>query len=179
MVEAAFLTHLEGSKPEPGYLKLFRAIVLDVWRAEQGKARGLRQLRTARVGELQARLERLEEAFIYERAIDKRVYQRQRDRVQQDLASAERDLDDARIRQWDVEGILAFAEHLIANIAAVWLEADLAQRQAIQRAIFPEGLPFDGNAFGTAVTCLFFNRLQRNPDAENDLASPTGFEPVF
>ena len=177
--EAAFLAHLEALKPAGAYLRLFRAVVVDVWRAEQDKARDLRKLRTARVAELQERLERLEEAFIYARSISQTVYQKQRDRVQQELTDAELHLDEARAQQWDVEGIVAFAEHLIANLAALWLDANLQQRQAIQRSIFPEGLPFDGHRFGTALTSLLFNGLQAVSSEKNDMASPTGFEPVF
>ena len=127
----------------------------------------------------QARLERLEEAFIYERSIGNAVYEKQRSRIQQNLALAELELDDARLQQWDVEGVLAFAEHLITNLAAIWLDASLRQRQAIQQTTFPEGLPFDGRSFGTAPTCLLFNTLQKISGGPDDLASPTGFEPVF
>lgn len=177
--EATFLAHLEALKPAGAYLRLFRAVVVDVWRAEQDKARDLRKLRTARVAELQERPERLEEAFIYARSISQAVNQKQGDRVQQELTDAELHLDEARAQQWDVEGIVAFAEHLIANLAALWLDANLQQRQAIQRSIFPEGLPFDGQQFGTAATCLAFKHLRDSEPVAEDLASPTGFEPVF
>jgi hypothetical protein len=76
------------------------------------------------------------------------------------LALAEVELHDARIEHTDVEGVLSFAEYLLTNAASIWLEASLHQRQQIQRAIFPEGLPFDGREFGTAVTCLAFRHLR-------------------
>ena len=69
-----------------------------------------------------------------------------------------------RIDLTDAQGLLAFAEHLISNIGAIWLDANLDQRQRIQRAIFPEGLPFHGRAFGTGVTCLAFSDLRLNSD---------------
>jgi site-specific DNA recombinase len=66
-VENAFLDHLETIKPEPGYLRLFRAIVLDVWSAEQDRLKELEQRRTQRLRELRQRSDRLEEAFIFEK----------------------------------------------------------------------------------------------------------------
>jgi hypothetical protein len=122
--------------------------------------------------------QRMEEAFIYERSIDLEVYERQRDKFQEELALAELDLHKARIDQKDVEGILNFAEYLLTNTARVWLEASLSQRQQIQRAIFPEGLPFDGRDFGTAPTCLVFNRLAESAAVGNGMASPPGFVPA-
>ena len=76
-------------------------------------------------------------------------------------------------------GAIAFAEYLLTNAAHVWLEASLAQRQQIQRAILPAGLPFNGREFGTAPTCLAFSRLQEIDGCGNGMASPPGFEPGF
>ena len=59
------------------------------------------------------------------------------------------------------------------------MELDLDQKQQLQQVLFPEGLRFDGEEFGTAVTCLAFKQLGENEPAESGMASPTGFEPVF
>ena len=74
--------------------------------------------------------------------------------------------------------ILGFAEHLVANAGRLWAEGNLEQRQMIQRAIFPEGLSFDGNEVGTGVTCLAFMHLPASDSVENGMASPAGFEPA-
>ena len=50
-------------------------------------------------------------------------------------------------------------------------QAYLAQQ--LQRVLFPEGLPFDGTRFGTAVTCLAFRQLAENGRVKSNLASPT------
>jgi len=173
-VEKLFLGHLETLKPDPGYLTLFRAIVLDAWQTEQARAKDIQRLCTKRVSELQKRSEQLDDAFIYARTIEHSVYERQRDRLQQELAVAELELQDARIDRIDVEGVLGFAEHLMANTARVWMEGTLSQRQHIQVAIFPEGLPFDGLGFGTAPTCLAFKQLRESTGSENGMASPPG-----
>ena len=47
-------------------------------------------------------------------------------------------------------------------------------KQELQQALFPEGVSFDGEEFGTAVTCLAFKQLADNGEAESSLASPTG-----
>jgi hypothetical protein len=129
-----------------------------VWRTKQERATEVQLLKAQRVAELQQRSDRLEEAFIYEKTIDHAVYIKHKDRVQEELTIAELELHDARIDALDVEGVLEFAEHLIANVGRIWVEAALDQRQRIQAAIFPEGIPFDGHTFGTAATCIAFNR---------------------
>src|SRR5688572_20158476 len=47
-VEKRFLEHLEALRPEPGYVRLFRAVVLEVWRTERAGAEDLRRLRAQR-----------------------------------------------------------------------------------------------------------------------------------
>jgi DNA invertase Pin-like site-specific DNA recombinase len=96
-VESLFVAHLERFKPDPGYVRLFREIVLDVWRSEQTRARDVEKLRTERVASIQRRLDRLEEAFIYEQSIDHATYDKQRDRLLEELTIANLDLHDARI----------------------------------------------------------------------------------
>ena len=80
------------------------------------------------MSELKTRLERLEEAFIYERSSDHSVYERQRDKLTEELTIAELELHDARIDDLDVEGLLAFAEHLMSNLGTTWFQANLLQR---------------------------------------------------
>lgn len=172
--ESAFVAHLESLQPAPGYLRLFRASVLDAWRVAQTKAGEIERVRGVRVAELHSRADRLDEAFIYDRSIPCDVYERQRDKLQEDLALAELELHDARIDGKDVEGVLGFAEYLLTNAARVWQEATLPQRQQLQRAILPQGLPFDGRGFGTAPTCLAFSHLQGIASVENGMASPPG-----
>jgi hypothetical protein len=132
-----------------------------------------------RVRDLKSKLDRTDEAFLHERSIDRETYERQRDYLRERFALAEMELSDAVLEDLDVQGVLAFAEHLLANAARLWSELKLERRQQFQQILFPAGLPFDGEKFGTALTCLAFKRLGGNGEAESNVASPTGFEPVF
>jgi len=54
----------------------------------------------------------------------------------------------------------------------------LEQKQRFQRILFPEGLAFDGEGFGTPATCLAFSYLREVSSRKSSLASRTGVEPV-
>jgi hypothetical protein len=60
-----------------------------------------------RVSALKSKLEKLEEAFIYQHSIDRATYDRQHDRVEEELALAEVDLQEARIDS--ISGVLGGA----------------------------------------------------------------------
>ena len=90
------------------------------------------------------------------------------------LLLVEMELNDAVLDLFDVEGVLGFAEHVVGNAARLWMELGLEQRQQLQQVLFPEGLKYDGEKFGTVVTCLAFKQMDENLGGESTLASPTG-----
>lgn len=178
-LEAAFESLLEQLRPTPGFLKLFHAIVLDAWRDRQGEARALRAKLERRVAGLREKLDRLDDAFLFRHQIDQASYERQRDRLRQQLTLGEFELTEATVEQLDLEGVLGFAEHVLGNARALWVQATAEQRVRLQAVLFPKGVPFDGSRFGTAVTCLAFAQLPESAAQKDGVASPTGFEPVL
>jgi len=70
---------------------------------------------------------------------------------------------------------LAFAEHVVTNAARLWIELDLVQKQRLQQTLFPEGLRFVGEKFGTAATCLAFKKFDGSGGSNSGMASPPGF----
>lgn len=165
-VENLFRERLDGVQMVPGYMRLFREIVLDVWKGERAQAADTAAALSAKVLDLQGKLDRLDEVFIYQQAIDRTTSDTQRDKLRQELTFAELAAHEAKIEEFDVEGILGFAEHLVTNAGRLWAEGTLEQRQMIQRAIFPEGLSFDGQEVGTGVTCLAFMQLPASDRVE-------------
>jgi hypothetical protein len=120
-------------------MELFKAIVLDVWNARGAESERLRAGRDGRVRELKSKLDRTDEAFLHERSIDRETYERQRDYLRERFALAEMELSDAVLEDLDVQGVLAFAEHLLANAARLWSELKLEQRQQFHRFSFRPG----------------------------------------
>ncbi len=152
-------------------MSLFRAIVLDGWKRRRAEAGQAQTELEARVAHLQRREAMLEEAFLYEKRIDAKTYERQRDTMREDIALVRIELEDARLEEIDVEGLLGFAEHLLGNAARLWMEATAEQKQRLQRVLFPQGLRLKNGQFGTAVTCLAFKQLLENGKQGNGLAS--------
>jgi len=156
-------------------MRLFDAIVLDVWKHRQNDVEKLRRNLENVVSQKKKRLDRIDEAFLHERSIDRQTYERQKDQLREQLALAEIELNDAVLDQLDIDGVLAFAEHVVTNAARLWIELDLVQKQRLQQTLFPEGLRFVGEKFGTAATCLAFKKLDGSGGSNSGMASPPGF----
>jgi hypothetical protein len=174
-LHSRFVELLEQLKPRMEYLALFRAIVLDVWKGRVAEADAFRAGLEVKLADLRRREELLEDAFLYAKKIDAITYERQRDTMREQIALATIELEDARLDQIDVEGLLGFAEYILKNAARLWMEATAEQRPRLQRALFPEGLRLRDGRIGTAVTCMAFTQLEAIEGHDSGVASPTGF----
>ena len=178
-VEQVFLDLLERLQPKTEYLRLFRAIVRDCWNAERDHARGLKSDVEKRLQQIKSRIDRLEHAFIFERKIDSESYHSQLQHLRDERTAIEGEMSDARFDELEVEGVLVFAEHVLENLASLWSAASPDGRASLQSTMFPTGLVWDGATFGTAVTHPAFIWLRPVSTEKSNVASPTGFEPVF
>jgi hypothetical protein len=167
-------------QPTPGYMRLVKDRVIAVWEQECASARERTGEQERRLKAVRARLDRLDEAFLYSESIDLDTYTRQRDRLREELTLSKIDHHAEAVDELDVEGIRAFAERILPRASDLWVQASLDYKQRLQQLFFPEGIAYDGSRFNrTAVTAPLFKYLGAGEQAESHLASPTGFEPVF
>ena len=178
-LEGAFVALLDRLRPSNEVLKLLSVAVLERWSDQQKGVNTRRHAADQRVADALKRKERLVEVYVYEAAIDKETYQEHLARVEEELTLAELELYDAKVNEFDVEGVIAFAEHLVSHASRLWAEAELDQRQRLQKLFFPEGLKWAGGEFRTAVTCPYFYNLEGTSGAESRMVARTGFEPVL
>jgi hypothetical protein len=116
----------------------------------------------------------LDEAYVYAETIDLTSYERQRDRLRQELTLTQIDKHSVDLEKFDVEGILAFAERVLPRASDLWVQASLDQKQRLQRLFFGDGVTFDGKQFvRTAVTANAFKYLTAVESSQNEVASPT------
>ena len=127
--------------------------------------------------ELNRREDHVESEFLYGKRIDAVTYERQRDKLREDIALVRMELEQARLEEIDVEGLLDFAEHVLNNAAHLWLDASPEVKRRLQTVIFPEGLRFRDGELGTATTYLAFSHLQGIGADRKGLASPPGISP--
>ncbi len=137
---------------------LLKESVLQIWKARKAAVR--EEIATAEraAKAIQGKLDRLDEAFLFERSIDIDTYDRHAEELRQGLTLLRMDRHSSELDELDVEGILAFAERFLTRAADLWVQASLEQRQRFQELFFPEGIAFDGNGFvRTGVTAPAFS----------------------
>jgi hypothetical protein len=160
-------------------LRLLKEAVLRMSKARKAAVREEldRAVRAAKT--IQDKLDRLDQAFLFERSIDIETYDRHAEKLREELTLARIDRHSGQLEELDVEGILAFAERVLPRAAGLWVQASLDQRQRFQQLFFPDGIAFDGNRFvRTGVTAPAFDYLRPIDGGNEGLVDQTGIEPV-
>ena len=125
-----------------------------------------------RIKAIRQRIDRLDNAFLYEQSIDIDRYDRHKERLNEELTLARMDRHHTELEEMDVEGILGFAERVLPRAADLWVQASLEQRQRLQQLLFPERIAFDPKAFvRTALTAPAFNWLQPEQPSKTSLVA--------
>jgi DNA invertase Pin-like site-specific DNA recombinase len=178
-LESDFLSLLQRLHPKPEYLSLFKKVVVDTWKQKQGDAE-------LTIRKLQERLEGFKDKKkrLLDALLDVRVkqadYEEANDGLSEEIAGVELAIHEAKLDELDIEALLGFSEHVLGDSARLWFEANVDQKQRLQKVLFPKGLCYSAaEGFGTAATCSMFSMLEDFVAQKTGLASPTGFEPVL
>ena len=178
-LEELFVDELARLQPTPGFMRLVKDRVLSAWRKMQGDAKQCIAEIERRQKAIREKLDRLDQAFLFERSIDIDTYDRHRDKLCEELTLAQLDRHSCELEEMDVEGILAFAERVLPSASNLWVQSSLAQKQRLQQVLFPDGVRFDGKKLvGTGTTLPVFNYLNPISDEKKELVDQTGVEPV-
>ena len=178
-LEEMFVDELTRLQPTPGFMRLVKDRVLHAWREMKADAKQRVVEVERKQKAIHEKLDRLDEAFLYERTIDIERYDRQRDKLREELTLVQMDRHATELEEMDVEGILAFAERVLPSASNLWVQSSLNQKQRLQQLFFPEGVRFDGKRLvGTGLTLPVFNYLAPAEDSEVRMVDQTGVEPV-
>jgi site-specific DNA recombinase len=178
-LEEMFVEELTRLQPTAGFMRLVKDRVLHAWRDLKADAKRRIVEVERKQKTIQERLDRLDEAFLYERSIDIERYDRHRDKLREELTLVQMDRHASELEEMDVEGILAFAERVLPSASNLWVQSSLNQKQRLQQLFFPDGIRFDGKRLvGTGLTLPVFNYLSPVSGEKKELVDQTGVEPV-
>jgi DNA invertase Pin-like site-specific DNA recombinase len=170
VLEARFLEHLQQLQAKPEVAVLFREIVLDVWNSKQAETISLAAAQQRQLTTLEERKQRLLDAYVYDKAIDRETFQQQTAKLEEELAMARQALREAKDDGFDFKAVAAFAEQVLTDPAKLWLEMPLDQRQRLQKVLFPGGIHLTANGeIRTAGTCCIYDSLQMDGAPETSV----------
>jgi hypothetical protein len=160
-------------------MRTFREVVLALWNRKRDSVVMVASIHQAAVEEIEQKLRRLEEAYIFEKAIDKKRYNLHRAKLEEQLVTAKVTLHDCEIEELDIEPDLNFAGYVMSNAAALYAQLSIEQKRTFLAVLSPTGWVFKpGRGFRTAVSIPVFNVFERNSKNKLQMVGPVGFEPT-
>lgn len=101
-LEGAFADELALLQPTAGYMRLVKDRILHVWEQRRAEAKDRTAEQEKRVKVIQLKLDNLDEAFLFAQSIDATSYERQRDRLREELTLAQIDHHAEAVDELDV-----------------------------------------------------------------------------
>jgi DNA invertase Pin-like site-specific DNA recombinase len=118
-LEGMFADELALLQPTPGYMRLLKESVLQIWKARKASVREEIASAERAAKAIQDNLDRLDEAFLFERSIDIETYDRHAEKLREELTLVRMDRHSGQLEELDVEGILVRRAHPAARRRSV------------------------------------------------------------
>jgi site-specific DNA recombinase len=177
-LHSKFYSLLQIIKPKPDTIEPIKVAIRSVWNQRRGDMTELRQVLKGKLAKIEDRKTTLLNKML-DGVIDDAAYKGHNVLLRQEAEDVQAEIRGTQLEDINLEEVLRFADKILLRTDRLWMESALDQRQRLQKTLFPDGIEFDGEEFGTAVTPLLFRLLEEDSEDESCLASPTGFEPVL
>ncbi len=177
-LDAKFYELLRSIQPNADVLALFEAIILDVWKNKQAEQIKEEYRLEMELNALSKKKDRIDELMI-KGTFDDATYKKKIEEMNSEIIIKRTELNEAKIELNDAEACLNYCKSFLSNLSNLWVNAPLDLKQRFQSLVFPEGIAFDGEKFGTANISLIFKELSSENIAKSSLVALTGVEPVF
>ena len=124
-------------------MRLLKESVLQIWKARKAAVRDELADAERAAQAIQDKLDRLDEAFLFERSIDIETYDRHAEKLREELTLVRIDRHSGQLEELDVEGSGRSQNAFCRAWRSCGLRASLDQRQRFQQLLFPAGIAFD------------------------------------
>jgi DNA invertase Pin-like site-specific DNA recombinase len=158
-LEELFCQHLDMLRPDREHLSLFSHIICEVVEEKRSGYQDEFEAAKRLLNKLEQKKERLVDHLL-NGTLDAETYKWQAEKIEAEIVTARLRCTETKMDEYDVEGLLGFAEHVVLNASSLWREADYQKKQILQRTLFPQNISYLDNQFLKAETCLFFKDLQ-------------------
>ncbi len=175
--ERAFLERLEKITPNPKFEKLFKAVVIDIWKTRHKHLDAQRASVRRAIEKLELDRQRV---FELHRS---GVYSDEDFKEQKSVIGRQLDeqyvlIEDHRNDEFNMEQALGYCFEFVGKATKTWLELESnpQARVQFQQLIFKNKIPFDGENFGTTELSPIFQLKETLLAEESLLVAPRGIE---
>jgi len=154
-LERDFVEYLKRITPKKEFLELFKSIALDSW---EEKCKFIQDNAHKYERHLAVLEEKRKNIFDMREdgSYTPEEFRERKQEIENQIMATKISLDETRIDQFDIEGVLSYANNFITNLGRQWWDLSASQIR-FQKMVFPEGISYiRGKGFGTARLGLIY-----------------------
>lgn len=177
VIEGDFMVRLKKITLKKKVLAVITESIMEVWREKGQGFRMEADRHKQKLADLETKKKR-----IYEMREDgsytKDEFLQRKEEIENQIAVEKLSCNEAKIDQYDVEGLLAYSDRFADDLGRQWFDLPPQLCLRFQKLVFPEGISYKrGETFGTAkLGCIF--ELNEGFDGEKSpMVDPWGIEP--
>ena len=160
-IEDHFMARLAEVTPKKKFMAVLNESLVDVWREKGKHLADEAAQRGHRVADLEAKKKR-----IYEMREDgsytKEEFMERKEEIENQIAAERISFNETKIDQYDVEGLVAYADRFSLDLGRQWFDLPPQIRPRFQKLVFPKGISYQrGEGFGTASMGSIFEANKR------------------
>ncbi len=176
--EQLFVEFLNEITPSPEYEKVFKAIVIDIWKSNCKNFNNQNQELRKEIENLEARKQRVFELHQSDTYTDNEFLV-QKNILSKKIAEKESLIHESRTEEFNMEEALEYCFGFVRNTAKTWLdlEKEPEKRLRFQKLIFEENIEFSGEKFGTTKLTPIYSVYQEYLRDPSTMVTLRGIEP--
>ncbi len=176
--EQLFVEFLNEITPSPEYEKVFKAIVIDIWKSNCKNFNNQNQELRKEIDDLETRKQRVFELHQFGTYTDNEFLV-QKNILSKKIAEKESLIHESRSEEFNMEEALEYCFGFVRNTAKTWLdlEKEPEKRLRFQKLIFEENIEFSGEKFGTTKLTPIYSVYQEYLRDPSTMVTLRGIEP--
>lgn len=175
-LEEMFFNCLKSLEPNPEYLDLFGALMMDKWKAMHERQAFEKTRLEREIRALEEKKRRID-SLVIQGTFDEATYRENAGAIKREIVSKTVELEDLKIDLEDIRACIEYCKFYVRSISKLWLGADLRLKLRLQNQVFPSGVYCEEKIIRTKETALIFAHFQAKTKAEYQLVALRGFEP--
>lgn len=176
LLEGAFYNKLQKIEPNDKVKKLFKEVLLDVWRQKQMEA-------TTSVDRIDRNLITLRE--MKNKLVEKNLqgvlpdndFREQNISLNSQIQVKEIERSEYRDEETNIDYLVSLSESIFTGVALVWAEATMEDKLRFQHLLFPKGIFYEDKSIRTPELGLPFALISESRPSKTTLVRPEGIEP--
>lgn len=176
--EQMFVEYLDSITPGPEYEKLFKAVVLDIWKNNYKRIDEANLKLEKQITALACERQKVFDFHIAGKYTDEE-FEEQKTLIGKRIAEKRSLMREKWEEELNMEEVLEHCFSYIRNTAAAWVKADYPTRTRLQKRVFAGNIQFDGEKLGTAELSRVYAINQSFVADKSSLVAPRGIEPLL